>query len=327
MKRTLPAYCYAKGKRGYVYFIRRGCKPVRIHAALGTAEFAAEYALAMKGRGVVPKGRDFSALIRHYKSGPKWAKLAPRTKQDYDKVLTFIADRIGDIDPAKVQRRHIIAWQSENAETLRFANYLVQIIRILMERAIDLGWRSDNPAKGVAMLKSPKKEWNGWPPDLIEAYRATATGQALLVFELCLGTGQRIGDVLRMHWNHIKDGGIFVTQGKSKDTIWIPLTPRLRAVLDATPKTGLTILTNDAGKPLPYKTAQGLVMRIRKQIGGEDKPIHGLRKSATSELSAAGCSDELIMAVTGHKTVAMVRHYAGPALQKARATEAQGKRK
>ena len=326
MKRNLPAYCYAKGKRGYVYFIRRGCKPVRMHAQPGTAEFAAEYALAMKGRGVVPKGRDFSALIKHYKSGPKWAKLAPRTKQDYDKVLAFIADRIGDIDPAKVQRRHIIAWQSENAETLRFANYLVQIIRILMEQAITLGWREINPAKRVEMLKGDKAAPKHWPADMVKAYRAEATGQALLIFELCLGTGQRIGDVLRMRWNHIEADGIHVTQGKTGKVLWVALTRQLRAALDATPKTGLTILTNPQGKPLPYKTAQGLVMKVRKRIGAEAYSIHGLRHTAASELAAVGCTDEEIMSLTGHSNSRTVAHYTEGTRQRARAESLRDKR-
>lgn len=327
MKRTLPPYCYAKGARGYVYYIRRGCKPVRIHAQIGTPEFAAEYALAMKGRAQARTGRNFAALIDRYKASPKYAKLAPRSKADYDKVLEFIRDRIGDIDPAKVQRRHIIAWRDENAHALRFANYLVQIIRILMERAIDLGWRADNPAKGVGMLKGDKPEPKAWPRDLVTAYRATATGQALLIFELCLGTGQRIGDVLRMRWDHLEAGGVNVRQGKTGARLWIPLTASLRAALDATPKTGLTILTNGQGKPLPYKTAQGLVMRVRKQIGADAYSIHGLRHTAAHELAAAGCTDEQIAALTGHSTARMVAHYTGPARQRARAEEVKGKRK
>ena len=327
MKRSLPSYCYRKGKRGYVYFIRRGCKPVRIHAQPGTEEFAAEYALAMRGRAqTVPKGRTFTDLIRHYKSGPKYAKLAPRTKQDYDKVLAFIADRIGDIDPAKVQRRHVIAWQAENAKALRFANYLVQIVRILMERAIDLGWRADNPAKGVAMLRGDKPAPKAWPADLVDAYRATATGQALLIFELCLGTGQRIGDVLRMRWDHIEAGGVNVRQGKTGTALWVPLTRNLSAALDATPKAGLTILTNAQGKPLPYKTAQGLVMKVRKSIGAEAYSLHGLRHTAASELAALGCTDEQIAALTGHTNARMVAHYTSATRQRSRAESLRDKR-
>ena len=35
--------------------------------------------------------------------------------------------------------------------------------------------------------------------------------------------------------------------------------------------------------------------------------FHGLRKSATKALADAGCSPHEIMAITGHKTLAMVR--------------------
>jgi integrase len=68
-------------------------------------------------------------------------------------------------------------------------------------------------------------------------------------------------------------------------------------------------------------------MAVRKQIGAEAYDIHSLRYSAAAELAALGCSDELIQSVTGHSTTAMVVKYAGPERQKARAKEAQGRRK
>lgn len=68
-------------------------------------------------------------------------------------------------------------------------------------------------------------------------------------------------------------------------------------------------------------------MAVRREIGAEAFYIHGLRYSAASELAGAGCSDELIAAVTGHATGAMVRKYAGAARQKVRAIEAQSRRK
>lgn len=52
-------------------------------------------------------------------------------------------------------------------------------------------------------------------------------------------------------------------------------------------------------------------------------PRHG----AASELAAVGCSDEVIQAVTGHQTRAMVAQYAGAARQRVRAIEGQEKRK
>ncbi|MBJ2153950.1 hypothetical protein JC607_24220 [Paracoccus sp. IB05] len=65
---------------------------------------------------------------------------------------------------------------------------------------------------------------------------------------------------------------------------------------------------------------------MREAIGAEKYDIHGLRYAAAAELAAAGCSDELIASITGHKTSAIVAKYAGPARQKARAKAAQIKR-
>jgi integrase len=325
MKRNLPAYVYRKGKRGYLYFCRLG-KTQRLHAEPGTPAFAAEYALAMADRAPLPSGRTFKALIASYRRTPGFARLKPRTVADYDKVLAFIEDRLGAQDPAKVQRRHVIAWRDQNAGAVRFANYLVQILRVLFEHSIDLGQRTDNPARGVDLLKSTRPPREAWPPAMIEAYRATATGTARLIFELCICTSQRIGDVLRMRWNHIEDDGIHIRQGKTGTKLWVPHTPHLRAALAQTPKLGLTIVCNPDGRPMAYKTAQGHVMAVRKQIGAGAFDIHALRHSTTAELAALGCSDELIMAVTGHKSPGMVAHYAGPARQKARAKEAQGRR-
>lgn len=325
MKRDLPAFVYRKGKRGYLYFCRAG-STTRIRSEPGTPEFWAEYALARKGIAPVPPGKTFAALVAGYRRSPKFTALKPRTRSDYDKILTFITDRIGTEDATKLRRHHVIRYRDDNAGAVRFANYLVQILRILMEHAIDQGWRADNPAKGVALLKSTAPKRKPWPPAMIEAYRAAATGPAKLIFELCLGTGQRIGDVLRMRWNDLDAGGVNVRQGKTGAALWVPLTPHLRATLAQTPRAGLTIVCNPDGRPMAYKTAQGHVMRGRALVGAEAFDIHALRHTAASELAALGCSDELIMAVTGHSSARMVAHYAGAARQRARATEAQGRR-
>jgi hypothetical protein len=107
MKRQLPAYVYRKGRAGHLYYCRFG-STTRIHAAPGTPEFAAAYAGLMAGRATVPTGKTFAVLIASYKASPRFAKLKPRTRADYDKVLTFIADRLGDLDCTRLQRRHAL---------------------------------------------------------------------------------------------------------------------------------------------------------------------------------------------------------------------------
>jgi len=234
--------------------------------------------------------------------------------------------KIGNYDPTKMQRRHIIQMQMDNAEKVRWANYLVQVARVLFEHAIDLGWIERNPAKGVSMLKSKKPPRRPWPVDLIEAYRNTAEARALLIFELCLGTGQRIGDVRKMRWADIEGNGINVHQGKTGVDLWLPFTPQLATVLERTPREGLFIISQPDSRPVSYRAAAFAVMKVRKEIGAEEYDIHALRHTTASELAALGLSDELIMAVTGHTSRASVVRYAGAARQKARAQVAQDAR-
>lgn len=327
MKRSLPAHVY--DKKGALYFQRRGWPTTRIEAAPGTKEFALEYAALLNGvkaRPVATK-QTFGALVEEYLKSRRYQKLAPRTARDYEKVLQWVVAKLGKMPVSGIQRKDIIRARDANAETVRFANYIVQVLRILLEYSIDIGWREDNPAKGVFLLESETEAREAWPAEMIEAYRAAASGRALLIFELCLGTGQRIGDVLKMCWSDIDGDGINVRQGKTKAALWVPFTPRLRAVLAQTPRIGITICAwGDAGKPLTYFPAAKAVRKVREEIGAMKYDIHGLRYAAAAELAAAGCSDELIASVTGHKTSAMIAKYAGPSRQKARAKEAQKRR-
>lgn len=326
-KRSLPAHIYQKPKG--LYFQRRGWPTVRIEHAPGTAEFALEYAAILNGAKLTPKtnNRDFAALVKSYVASPRYAKLAPRTARDYDKVLEWVKAALGSLPVDGIQRKDIIRARDANAETIRFANYIVQVVRILLEHAIDLGWRSDNPGKGVTLLKADTDPRQPWPPEKIEAFRAQSSGRTRLIFELCLGTGQRIGDVLKMRWSDIDGDGIKVKQNKTGIAIWVPFTASLRDVVAETPKVGITLCAWGRGKPTSYRGAADMVMAVRREIGAEAYDIHSLRYSAAAELAAAGCSDDLIAAVTGHSSAAMVKKYAGAARQKVRAIEAQGRRK
>lgn len=326
-KRQLPKFCYRKGAKGYIYFERRGFGTQRIHAEPGTPEFATEYARILQGRAPVPAGRTFRSLIAHYKRSDRFSRLAPRTRADYDKVLAFIEERMGHLPPARMARKDVIRAQDQNRDATRFANYIVQVLRVLFEHAIDIGWRTDNPAKGVRMLRSTSAPRLPWPDSKIEAFRETAPHRPRLIFELCLGTGQRIGDVLRMRWNDIQDDGITLRQGKTGRALWIPLPAALREVLDATPRRGEAIVADDQGRALRYTHARHAVAEVRKQIGAEAYDLHALRHTAAHELAQLGCSDEMIMAITGHQSRSMVAHYAGAARQKSRAKEVREKRK
>lgn len=325
MKRNLPKYVYPKGKKGYLYFTRNG-RTTRMVEQPGTDAFFLEYARLLNGAPPVPRGKTWQSLIAAYKSSPKYTEKAKRTRSDYDKILSFIIDKMGQMDPVKMRRKDVIRIRDANAETKRFANYCVQIIGILQEYAIDIGWRDEgtNPAKGVSLLKSESTR-EPWPQEMVEAYRAKATGRALLLFELMIGTGQRIGDVLQMQWGMIENDAIVLRQNKTGKSLYIPFTHRLRSLLAETPREALFIVPGKDGKPLSYRAAAQAVMRVRKAIGAERWDNHALRYTAATELLLAGCSDEQIAAITG-QSPEMVRYYTRQTRQKVHALEAQKRR-
>lgn len=329
MKTDRPAYVYLRN--GYLYFERRGIR-VRMHHKPGTREFAAEYALALAGQ---PKARNTSrtmaGLVERYKLSDRYTKLADRTKKDYQPALEHIVKIWGDVDPGKLRRTHFATMIETKKARAKFARDLLAVSSVLMRQAWEMGWRDDNPVQGMSRPQTPadrRLDRQPWPQDLIEKFREAAPLGTVerLVFELCLGTGQRIGDVLRMRWGDIEGNGINVRQSKTGAVLWIPFTATLADCLGQTRKQGLSIVAGRFGQRYSYTRIAARVLDTRRAIGAEAYDIHGLRHTAASELAAAGCSNELIQAVTGHKSAAMVHRYSAKAAQRARATKAQSKR-
>ncbi|MGR3608797.1 MAG: tyrosine-type recombinase/integrase [Sulfitobacter sp.] len=206
-KRELPKHVYRQ--RNGIYFQRRGWPSQKFKNEFGTPEFWAEYAgiLKQKDRPRVVVSRSFGALIDSYRKSPRYRNLKPRTGLDYDKYLDFFREIMGETNPAKMQRKDVIQLRDANADKAYFANYSLRVLRVLMEHCVDLGWRDSNPARGVSEIKTEKRDREPWPSELLDVYRASCPlgTRERLVMELCVGTGQRIGDVLNMRWSNIED--------------------------------------------------------------------------------------------------------------------------
>lgn len=324
-KRELPKYVYRQ--RNGNYFQRRGWSSQKFEHEFGTPEFWKEYAdiLSQNDKPRVISSRTFEALIKSYHKSPRYRNLKPRTGLDYDKHLKFFASIMGDRNPAKMQRKDVIRLRDANADKVYFANYSLRVLRVLMEHCVDLGWRETNPARGVPELKTQKIEREPWPSDMLEVYRAKYPlgTRERLVMELCVGTGQRIGDVLEMRWSDIQDGAFFVRQNKTNKELWVPILDKLQLALDAASRYSVFILTNERGtNRWSYRGASAAVRNVREQIGALGYDIHSWRYNAACELVEAGCSDDLVAAVTG-QSPAMVLHYTKKVRQKVRAIEAQ----
>jgi integrase len=334
MKRgQLPSYI-VRNSRGVLYFRKRGTPWVRLETQFPAGE-AVPFSLHQERERLlneprpVPKGETVADVIRHYHASEGYRKLAPRTKSDYDKRTDFWRDAIGHLRPKNIERRHVVGWRdaSEKKSGPHEANYRLRVLRILMEHAINMGHLPSgaNPVSNVPQIKYEGKVREPWPIEKVKAFRDAYPRDTVerLIFELCIGTGQRISDVLKMQWGDLDGDAIRVRQNKTKKRLHLPFTSELRATLAVTPRRALFIVPAEKGTAQrTYFSAAYAMRQARDKIDARAWDLHSLRYYAAAELLLAGCTDDEIAAVTG-QSPEMVRHYTAAVRQKVRAIKAQ----
>jgi len=322
---------------GRIYVRLKG-KLHRITAAEGTADFDRQYWEILTGKRMQAK-TSWSALMDDYRKSDRWTGLKPRTRQDYDKVMDYLREKIGTRDVKALTRADVIGAQKANSHRTRFANYIPQMLVVLCEHAIDLGWIDRNPAKGVRALKTPddrKQAHLPWPDRAVEKFRAEATELARLIFEIGVGTVQRPGDWTGFTWGDYDptgDGALRLRQSKTDKPLVLPCTEELRAALERTkaalgyvPIASRSILCGATGGRMSYRYMADVMLKERRRLGLEAFDLHALRYRGIKELAWAGCTDDEIASYSGHATTAMIAKYAGEARQEMNARRARLKR-
>ena len=238
--------------------------------------------------------------------------MKPASRELYLYAIRWLRKRPSMALPvAAVTRDQIRTMRDELAETTPGkANVVLRVFRVLMSYAVERGWRTENPALRLKTIKGG--EHRSWTDaELLQFEERWPRGTTeRLIYELALGTGQRRGDIAKMTWADVKDGGINVVQEKTGAKIWVPLHASLKHELDSVQRRAAVILTTPTGRSY---TSDYLGMWFSRAISESALPtdcvLHGLRKTATRRLAEAGASDREIMAITGHATTEMVGHY------------------
>ena len=190
---------------------------------------------------------------------------------------------IGTLGAATLRREHVVALMAARAEKPDRANLLRRVLRALMQHAIEIGMRDDDPTRDVKAIKRKGDGYHSWTDAEIAQFEARHPigTKPRLALALLLYTGQRRSDVVTMGRQHIdKNGAIHVRQFKTGVALTIPVHPDLQAIIDATPSEHLTFLTTAFGKPF---TAAGFGHWFREKCNEAGLPhcsAHGLRKAA-----------------------------------------------
>lgn len=241
----------------------------RLQADPKTAEGLLEIAaLDMKARraeaaSTLPGG-SLAALWAVYIKSPEWIGLKPRTKADYQAVRDWLGPAAERALVKLITPSQILALRDKAAAAKgrRFGNYVLQVVRLLLEWSRPRGWRDDNPAAGIKQIRKPTGAGNlnrAWAEHEVEAFARVAPAQLLLPFTLGLFAGMRQGDALRLTWSAFNGQTLRWTASKNDEPCSAPVTGLLRTVLEAARDQARAARVNaealGSRKPLPLQIA------------------------------------------------------------------------
>jgi integrase len=284
----------------YRYAWRHG---PRLIGEPGSPEFLASYTAAHQSHRE-PDGGSFHSVIAGYKASEDFRGLQRRTKSDYLKLIAKIEKAFGTLPLAALEdprvTKDFLEWRDSMANSPRQADYAWTLLKRLLSWARARGMTLYRPPERIERLYSVDRSEKIWEEQHIAAFMAVASEPLQRALVLALETGQRQGDLLTLPWSSYDGQWIRLRQGKTGRRVNVPVTRRLRAILDHTKRTATTILTNGRGiawEGHSFRNAWGVASR---KAGIHGLHFHDLRGTAVTRLAEAECSHAEIAAITGH---------------------------
>jgi integrase len=336
MARTSPRYLVARPRKaGQSYYWlptkklqAAGFLPRRLPDELAAAVAAAEQHNARldawyRGESLTPAPRfrsdSLNALCELFQEDDAFRGLAPRSQRDFlysIKPAIVMADGL----PVAAITRKVAKGLYRDLRDKRgpaAARNTTAALRRLLSFALDEKWISVNPALQLR-LRSPGTRKRVWSPLELEAFTAAAeaAGRPSMALAVLLGwcLGQRPADLRTLTWSAYDGRAVALRQAKTQTEIWVPCLPQLRRLLDATPRQAVQIvISENTGRPYGESDFQHTFAELRAAAGlAEDLQYRDLRRTLATALGAAGCTDDQIRSVTGHKTREVVGVYVRP---------------
>lgn len=291
---------------------------------------------ALESRSVRAYSEQWSAARR--------GTVAPATFQEYQTTLGEFADFMGDrasMELTFVTTADIATFRDKCGARLSPAstNKKLKILRAVFQQAWREGMIEENPAAKVQTLKAARDgfERRAFQLDELRGILSFANVEWTGMILFGLYTGQRLGDIARLRWEHLdlsRQTLSFTTQKTGRRQI-IPLAKPLLQWITAQHSDGASgFLFPEAGN-LATRSIKvgglsnqfnalmaeaGLVEKRmhRKKEGGTGRSsrremselsFHSLRHTATSLMKNAGISPAIVQEFVGHESKAVSQNY------------------
>jgi integrase len=326
-----------------LYFRRKGCRKVRMHARRGTPEFFEEYQrlLAQSNAGKLkiaprdaPKAETFRWLCDQYMRSQAFTKgLDASTQRVRRQIIDHMcAEPISpgseltfrDCPLSRFGAKAVTVLRDRKHDAPESANARVKVIRVIYRWALDpsneVQGVNGNPARDVPFVK-PKRV-GGFPPwtrsDIERFEKRHAIGsKPRLALALILATGARRSDTIVLGRQHVYKGpdGLRLKwtahkgRNRSPVVIDIPFLQALQDIVATTPTGDLAYLVTDHSRRPFTHGYFGNWFRGQCRAAGVLKSAHGLRKVAAEWAAENGGTTQQLMAIFGWKDSKQAERY------------------
>lgn len=266
-----------------------------------------------------PRPGSLLDLILAYKTSPEFGQLAPRTKQDYNRVFDWIGKEAAECTAViEITTPDIMKLRDKcvTERGIRLGNYVVQVLSLLFKWAKPRGWREDNPAAGAPLIRSrPKTMANrAWSWHEVKTVMEAASPPVRLMIALGLFAGMRQGDAVQVRWSAIRGKRLVWTANKNQAEQNIKIIDPLAQELKTAPHTADTIAVTSRGTPWTQNGFRASFFKFIRKLVNAKKinsglTYHGLRVTAASRIRDMGGSENMVMGILGDKSKSMAQHY------------------
>ena len=234
--------------------------------------------------------------------------LAPASRRRYAAAARGIAvSHLGSTDLASVTPMAVARYTSGMRATPNAANHALTVLKIAFDWALERGLVLTNPAASIKRHREAKRTRLLTPAE-IDSVRTASGPQLRLIIDLCVHTGQRVGDILALTVDAVRQEGLLVRASKTGKALIVGWTPALSTIVaEAQALPCHERLLGAAGVAAPlYNTVLKRWLRACEASGVRDAHIHDLRAYAATVADRQGLD---ATALLGHSSPAVTARY------------------
>jgi integrase len=235
---------------------------------------------------------------------------AKNTEKGYRLAARRLKKALAEFAPEDVKPKHVAALKLRWAKTPAVANQRLTVLRLVFAFAVENQLLDASPVSDIKPFRTAKRTRLVRLEEYVAIYRH-AGRRLQVIMDLCIRTGQRISDVLKIRRADLTEEGIRFQAQKTGSRGVVPWTPELRAIVERA-KTldgnirSLTLLHDRTGKAPSYGTIREQWVKARTAAGIPDARIHDLRAVAATWAKKQGKNPTTLLF---HSSAAQTQRY------------------